>query len=200
MKKGMVMILAIALFFISLSSAFALTEYTELIIGESYQIKDKNITLIGISSDEESLIVCVNNQKEILSNDKTINEIGLHIRDTNKTSASLKITYKCPNCICSSECSNKFCVGDKKEEKPTKTSKEKEVNGSSEKSIEQITAESIKKIKIVNENPVILKPSQNYFVIIALILLAFMLILYILKPKDKTIQMNKESKIEIVKE
>jgi|SRR3989344_5338211 len=87
----------------------AMTEYPELKKGESFLIKDKNITLLGISMDSESVLVCVNNELGIISGSKTINNVGISLREITDNEASFKISYKCPNCVCSDGCSNELC-------------------------------------------------------------------------------------------
>ena len=110
MKKSVLMLIVLVL----VPVVAAVTEYPELSKGESFLIKDRNITLLGISADSESILVCVNNEIGIISDSKTINSVGISLREIIDNKASLKISYKCPNCICSDDCSNKLCGAKRK--------------------------------------------------------------------------------------
>ncbi len=88
----------------------AVTEYPELKKGESFLIKDKNITLLGIGKDLDSVLLCVNNEIAILSGSKTVNGVGISLRDAEEDVVSLKVIYKCPNCVCAEDCSNRLCI------------------------------------------------------------------------------------------
>ena len=109
MKKA----LLIFLLLLAIPIAAAITEYPDLSKGESFIVKDKNITLLGISMDSESVLVCVNNEVGIISDSKTINGVGISLRGITDNEASLKISYRCPNCVCSDGCSNKLCSAKK---------------------------------------------------------------------------------------
>lgn len=167
----MVMIILLA----CTSIAYAITEYATLAPGSSYIIKDKNITLMGISDDEESVLICVNNEKAILSEDRTINDVYLSLRKVEDDSADIKIEYKCPNCICSKECSNELCNQKSKEINPL----EKNENGSG--TIEKITPSIIKNIKIKNKEMPKDVQDSSAAIVIALILLIFIIALVIIK-------------------
>ena len=166
MKKVMVIIS----FLIVISTAFALTEYPTLKPGESYLIKDRNVTLIGISYDENSILLCINNEKAIVSDSTTVNKVSVSLRSVDNAQARLKLEYKCSNCICSNDCSNKLCI--KKESKeitPSEgmggitTSGIKEVKGIK---IKMSTQEDIK--KTYNPLPVLIS-----FILIVLALIIF---------------------------
>ena len=153
-----------------LSQAYAATEFVSLDQNESFLIKDKNITLLGISDDEKSVLVCVNNEKAILSSDKTLNKVGLSLRKANETSARLKISYKCPNCVCSSDCSNDLCS--------SKAASEITANEEGNESAKQeIITQKAKNIRITKENPSQITKEKSASMAIAL---AFILILFII--------------------
>ena len=62
MKKYLVF----GLFFMVLL-VLAKTETVEMKEGESFEIKDKNVTLIKFDPEDDKIIVCVNNEKAIVS-------------------------------------------------------------------------------------------------------------------------------------
>src|SRR3989344_4314638 len=77
--------------------------------GESYSLEGKNITLL--SSVNGSMMLCINNEKFIVSKDKTIRRISIDFRRANYEEAFFKLKYECGNdCKCNGEeCSNNAC-------------------------------------------------------------------------------------------
>lgn len=171
MKKVMVIIILL----VCISIAYAITEYATLNQNSSYIIKDKNITLLGISDDEESVLICVNSEKAILSEDRTINNVYLSLRKVEDGSADIRIEYKCPNCFCSKECSNELCY---KTAKETNTPSK---NKTESNAIEKVTSSTIKNIKIRNNELQKNMQDSSLAIAIALILSIFIIALIIIK-------------------
>ncbi len=89
---------------------FAISERVTLTPGENFVIKDKNITLINSAKDR--VIICVNNQKSIVSTDevKFVNDVEVDLRDASSKEADFKFSYSCSDCSCTEEnCSNDWC-------------------------------------------------------------------------------------------
>jgi hypothetical protein len=94
----------------------AKTETVELKEGESFEIKDKNLTLIKFDPEDDKVIVCVNNEKAIVSDriDKSVNGVTIHIKSVKNNYARLELTRRCTSSKCSCEkteedCSNVEC-------------------------------------------------------------------------------------------
>lgn len=77
--------------------------------GESYSLEGKNITLLG--SVNGSMMLCINNEKFIVSKDKSISEISIDFRRASYEEAFFKLKYECgKDCQCDGdECSNNAC-------------------------------------------------------------------------------------------
>src|SRR3989344_1604497 len=80
-----------------------------LLINQSYTKDGRNITLLDINKDK--ILVCVNNEKGIVSKDKleTVNDVSIDIKNiyTDRIRAELKVY--CTDCKCNSDCNNTLC-------------------------------------------------------------------------------------------
>ena len=106
MKKYVVFIVLLTVFLV-----LAKTETVELKEGESFEIKDKNLTLIKFDPDDDKIIVCVNNEKAIVSDeiDKSVNGVTIHIKSVKKDYAKLELTRRCTSSKCSCEKTDEDC-------------------------------------------------------------------------------------------
>ncbi len=102
--------LLIMFILILMSVAYSDTERVTLFNGQSFLFDGKNVTLVD--SSEDSVIVCVNGQKDIVSEGKTINGMLVELVDSNEGDARLKLDYDCQDdCICDGhECNNNACL------------------------------------------------------------------------------------------
>lgn len=99
--------------------ALARTAEVELKQGESYSFDGRNITLINANKLGKNVIICVNNKKEIVSDNKYIQGINVDLKWIKEGSAKFEFRYtKCEDCDfgnndnldCFDECSlNKDC-------------------------------------------------------------------------------------------
>ena len=95
--------------FIPLSSAVPINDVT-LNVGQSFLLDGKNITLARSSND--GTILCINNEKIIISKDKRVQGVFIDYRDSDYENARFKIEYDCnDDCVCDGdECINDVCV------------------------------------------------------------------------------------------
>ena len=77
--------------------------------GESYYLEGKNITLLD--SVNGSMMLCINNERFIVSKDKSISGVFIDFRRANYEEAFFKLKYTCgEDCQCDgNECSNNVC-------------------------------------------------------------------------------------------
>jgi len=96
----------------------AATETIDLSIGDSFDLLDKNVTLMAVNDDEGKIIVCVNNQKVIIedNDEKLVNGVYIEVERVNSGNARLKIERDCKNCECGENCNNELCIQPSKEE------------------------------------------------------------------------------------
>jgi len=114
MKKYLVFGLFFMVFLV-----LAKTETVEMKEGESFEIKDKNVTLIKFDPENDKIIVCVNNEKAIVSDelDKSVNGVTIHIKSVKIDYAKIELTRSCTSSKCSCEetsedCSNVECFNE----------------------------------------------------------------------------------------
>lgn len=105
------------IFFILLFVGFvdAASEKVTLNINQSYLIEGKNVTLIN--SNKDSIILCINNVRDIISETRIINGVFVDLKDSNDKNATIRLVYSCENCICDGSCGNNRCFEIKSEEK-----------------------------------------------------------------------------------
>lgn len=94
---------------ILVSAAYADVERVTLFNEQSFLFDGKNVTLIN--SNDDSIIVCVNREKTIISNEKTVNGVIVERTDSNEGSAKLRLDFECrDDCSCDgNECNNNAC-------------------------------------------------------------------------------------------
>ena len=80
--------------------------------GEHFLFDGKNITLVNSAKD--SVVVCVNNKKAIISEERTIDSVKIRLIESNERNAELKFTFDCKeidDCVCDdNECLNYLCL------------------------------------------------------------------------------------------
>jgi hypothetical protein len=150
MKKGIYLIILLML----IPLVIAKTEYVDLEKGQSYRASDSNITLLSVNSEKDKIILCVNNNKYILSEESSRNlkNLIIDLKDIyNDNKIRLKLESTCSNCICKEDCSNVDCyekiVEEVKEEQP------KEEQPVKEEKIEVQVTGYIPKIQKKTNNP-----------------------------------------------
>jgi len=109
--------LGIILFFILLSSVFVSARSINLLVGSSYTIEDKNVTLMRVY--ESKALICVNSVKSIVEEDKIrkVNSVNIELRSTNGNIAAFDFEYSCKgDCVCGKDCENISCDKESEEE------------------------------------------------------------------------------------
>ncbi|MAF50610.1 MAG: hypothetical protein CMH64_00815 [Nanoarchaeota archaeon] len=86
--------------------------------GESVILKNQNISLLKLDKKEDKVIMCINGQKTIVTEDKikTVNNVIINVKSVKDSYAEIKLESSCDNCIpsnnnaCLNECtSNSNC-------------------------------------------------------------------------------------------
>ena len=74
--------------------------------GDSFVIENVNVTLIDYNKKKEKLLVCVDNQRAILSDDKRINSVYFEIKSFRDNGVRIQLETDCDDCAISdnSEC------------------------------------------------------------------------------------------------
>ncbi|MDD5254344.1 MAG: hypothetical protein PHG05_04595 [Candidatus Nanoarchaeia archaeon] len=97
---------------ILVSLVLAKTESIDLELGQSYLIDNKNITLLRINPQEDKVILCINNENVILSEDagKNLRNIVLELKNIySNEKIRLKMDSTCKDCKCDENCLNSNC-------------------------------------------------------------------------------------------
>ena len=152
-------------------------ETVEFEVEDSYLIKDKNVTLLDINYDEDKVILCINNQKSIFSDDKDkyFNNMQIDVKSINDDKAKIRIERSCSNCVCDDSCKNDLCVVTKEDKEVLKETTEKDT------SIPKETQESNEKeIIIVSQKPA---QQNNSLPLILFLILAIILIFLVVIRK-----------------
>ena len=109
-------------FLVMVVFALAKTETVKFGKMDSYELKDKNITVITYDEEDDKVILCVNGERAIVSEDrdKTVNGLLIHIREVKQSYAKLEISRTCSGSKCScekvgEECDNTPCFDECKE-------------------------------------------------------------------------------------
>jgi len=104
--------------------ALAKTEDIRFGVLDSYEIKDKNITVMRYDEKDDKVVVCVNGVKGIISDeeDKSISGLSIHVETVKDEYAKLEITRFCEGSKCScedvgDECDNTPCFDECKEDR-----------------------------------------------------------------------------------
>jgi len=98
-------------FFLSLLLVSAVEEVS-FVPGKSFQVYDKNITLIKIDDKYRVAVFCVNGVKGIVEEDvvKVINDVKIDVIDIEKATVSTELDYMCKReCECKINCDNTHC-------------------------------------------------------------------------------------------
>ncbi len=69
--------------------------------GESLVIENINITLVDYSKKKEKLLVCVNNQRAILSDDKRIGSVYFDLKIFRNNGVKVELDADCDDCVVS---------------------------------------------------------------------------------------------------
>lgn len=104
------------LLFLILLSALAIAEdkTIDMKINDNIQIENKNITLIDFNKDDKKAVICINNIKGIVSDEKTVNNVFIDIVSFKEDSIRIRMEAVCEeNCECDSSCSNNQCFTEK---------------------------------------------------------------------------------------
>lgn len=114
MKK--LILLAILLLIIPIS--LAKTEKINLYPGMSRLIENSNITLISLDEKNNKAIVCINNEKKILTedSDKTVGKLIINAKNIKLDYVEFELKSDCKDCVCTSDCSNALCFPEVKQE------------------------------------------------------------------------------------
>jgi|TARA_Y100000310_G_scaffold9719_2_gene10450 LPXTG-motif cell wall-anchored protein len=157
----------------------ATTETINLDIGESFVIRDKNITLVNINEDDEKVVVCVNNKRAIVEDnegEKLVNGVYVEVKSVDREDARLKIERDCDDndCECESDCSNNLCVT-KKEGTTQETQNIEEI-----KDIKDNINQEDEEIIVIRNTQ---SQSNNGLLILGIFILLVIIIFIIIKRK-----------------
>lgn len=141
---------------------------------ESYMNDGRNVTLLAIDNKRDKVLVCVNDEKVIISKDrpKTINEVSLSLKSISDYLIRVDINVYCKKCRCDESCLNLKCFDTKKTEE--------------EQIEEQIRIEETQeKIFLQNENvEVVENPglgTSNISLALAIIVVFSVILYYLIK-------------------
>ncbi len=106
--KQYLLILVILIFLILPVSAARIN----LMEGESYYKDGRNVTLLGIDNKRDKVLVCVNNERAILSRErqKTVKDVGLLVKSVSTEQARIDVKVYCEDCECNGNCLNTECI------------------------------------------------------------------------------------------
>lgn len=102
-------VLLIAIFVLSIFSVYGKTVDLDLYLNQSYEGFGKNITLLNVDTKEDKAVICINQQKFIISNDRSIDNILLEIGSFKKDFVRMDISDGCDRCKCETNCDNSVC-------------------------------------------------------------------------------------------
>jgi len=105
--RGLILVLIGVIVFSGLVTA--LERDATLKTGQSYVIEDKNVTLVD--ANEDSFILCVNGNKYLLNDDKTVDGLFVNVRqkDLGEVKVTFSIDKQDKTCV---DCSNEECVAE----------------------------------------------------------------------------------------
>ncbi|MBS3171386.1 hypothetical protein J4449_02110 [Candidatus Woesearchaeota archaeon] len=83
-----------------------------LIEGENYYTDGRNITVLGIDNKRDKVLVCINNERAILSKErqKTVNDVSLLVKTVSDEKIRIDIKVYCEDCECNENCLNTECI------------------------------------------------------------------------------------------
>lgn len=105
MRRGLI----VAIFVLCLVSVSARTIDIDLYFNQSQEEFGKNITLISVDTKEDKAIICVNQEKFIITDTKNIDGLSIDLRTVKKDYISLDLESSCTNCKCEDKCDNSIC-------------------------------------------------------------------------------------------
>ena len=98
----------IVIFLLLLAGSAAAKSYT-LLRGESVDLDGTNITLLATSTRDDNVLLCVNNQKAIVTDSRRVGYALIEVDEVDKASARLTIDVDCQDdCLCN-DCDNSLC-------------------------------------------------------------------------------------------
>ncbi len=102
-------ILGVIFLALPFTSAATVKDVT-LDVGGSFLLDGKNITLVN--SGDKSTLLCINQEKVIVSKDKRVQNIFVDYRSSDEQKARFKLEYDCgEDCDCDEdECNNNLCI------------------------------------------------------------------------------------------
>lgn len=121
MKKLILLVILLLIIPISLAKTEKITMYP----GMSRVIENSNITLISLDEKNNKAVVCINNEKKILTEDaeKTLGKLIINAKSIKLDYVDFELKSDCKDCICNTvECSNAACFPKEKIE-PTQENK-----------------------------------------------------------------------------
>lgn len=99
--------------FLVLFASFVSAEIIDVDLSrwESFEFQGKNITILNLNEDDDKAIICVNNVKTIVSDEKekNIEHVSIDLRHVNNGVASLRLDGTCRKCECDENCANELC-------------------------------------------------------------------------------------------
>lgn len=104
MKKTSLLLLI--LFIIPLANA--LTETHLFFVGDSFEVSGKNVTLVAIGSEQENIVVCINNQKFIVTDEQEVSNVEFNFENIEDNFVELKLKFPSSG-ECDESCSNDLC-------------------------------------------------------------------------------------------
>ncbi|MDD5331675.1 MAG: hypothetical protein PHE43_02540 [Candidatus Nanoarchaeia archaeon] len=148
------------------SIVFAKVESIDISKDQSYLAPGHNITLLSLDSKDDKVLLCVNNERIIVSTDSTkeTDNLSIDLKEVyNDETARLKLETTCKSCSCDDSCSNELCYP-KQEEIIEETN---EINDGT-----TIDTEKPIEIEVKNYKPAETKTSSNgIFIILAILII-----------------------------
>ncbi len=94
MKKAILLLILVMI-----PVALARTEEVELKQGESYSFDGRNITLMKLDKSDDRVVICVNNKKEIVSDNKYVSGVNIDLKWVRDNSAKFEFRFsECEEC------------------------------------------------------------------------------------------------------
>lgn len=119
MKWGVLIILVLLMSVLTVS---ATTEKIDLKVGESFTIRGRNVMVLALNEEDDKVVVCVNNQKAIISEEGRVGEVRIKILNIvedgfnpEDSYARLELENDCRDCVCNGDCDNSQCIIEREE-------------------------------------------------------------------------------------
>ena len=106
----------------------AKTVQEDIYENSNLEVPGYNISLLSVGNDQKSIVVCVNNDKQIIDKRerKIFEKLRIEPLRIYRDYATVEITYSCQSCTCNESCSNSLCFKDSPD-KINETEKEPEI-------------------------------------------------------------------------